>query len=98
MNSGALGHKRGKAARKQAVDEGVTRNCVLEACSAWSDEEFKSMQRRHFQMSATQSELHRMMEITEAWEANKFPDAISNHMKLALDEVLSNTMSRANRT
>ena len=54
------------------------------------------MQRRHFQMSATQSELHRMMEITEAFcVANKFPDAISNHMKLALDEVLSNIIKYA---
>ncbi len=61
-----------------------------------SDDELGDMHRRHFQMSATQRELQRVMGTIDAFcVANKLPDSISNHMKLALDEVLSNIIKYA---
>jgi serine/threonine-protein kinase RsbW len=54
------------------------------------------MHRSHFQISATQSELQRITGMVEAFcAANKLPEPISNHMKLALDEVLSNIVKYA---
>ena len=54
------------------------------------------MHRSHSQIPAEQSELQRIIGMVETFcAANKLPEAISNQMKLALDEVLSNIVKYA---
>ncbi len=54
------------------------------------------MHRSHSQIPAAQSELQRIIGMVETFcAANKLPETISNQMKLALDEVLSNIVKYA---